>query len=354
MHDKNKTLRTAAELDDRILELLNERAATEANRLKQAGHHQQWTFTNILVESYGRIEEYSGGPLPESALKSIYREIVSATLALVKPNRVAYLGPPATFAHMACLRGFGSSAEAQPVVSIAQVFEEVESGRADYGVVPVENSTEGTVTYTMDMFVDSPLKICGEILLQISQNLLSKVDNIEAIRKVYSHPQALAQCRFWLETNLPGVEMVEMDSTAKAAELASREPGAAAVASEAASAIYDLHILGPNIQDKSNNFTRFFIIGTLPTAPTGSDRTSILFSVKHEVGALFNGLKILGDNGLNLTQIESRPSKKKAWEYIFFVDFEGHLEQEKVSRAIKQLEEACLFIKVLGSYPRSE
>ncbi len=354
MNETDKDLNSLDDLDARIVKLLNERAETEVRLLKECIDSDKEKFLDRLTGAYQRIKNNLSGPLPEAALKSIFREVVASTFSLAKPNTVAYLGPPATFTHMACMRSFGSSAHFQPAVSIAQIFEEVEKGKADYGVVPVENSIEGTVTYTVDMFVDSDLKICGEILLEITQNLLSKAGSVGEIKKVYSHPQALAQCRFWLENNLKGIELVEVESTAKAAEYASREPETAAVASEAAASIYDLHILEPKIQDQYNNYTRFFIISDQQVSPTGRDKTSILFSVKHEAGALHRGLKTLADNGLNLTQIESRPTRKKAWEYVFFVDFEGHVEQEKVSTALKELEATCLFVKVLGSYPRSE
>lgn len=350
----DERLKALAELDSRILKLLNERVEAEIRLFEEDYLTGRTNYIDRVSDTHGKLESSLFGRLPAAALRSVYREIVSAAFSLIKPTKVAYLGPPATFAHMACTRAFGVSAQLQPAGSIAQVFEEVERGRADYGVVPVENSTEGTVTYTVDMFADSGLKICGEILLKISQNLLSRARDVKEIKRVYSHPQALAQCRLWLENNLRGVELVEMESTARAAECASQEPLSAAVASEAAAAIYSLHVLAQNIQDQHNNYTRFFIIGNHQAAPTGRDKTSVLFSVKHEVGALYEALKAFAGNGLNLTQIDSRPSKKKPWEYIFFVDFEGHTEQENVSSALKQLEATCMFVKILGSYPRSE
>ncbi len=354
MHDINDNLKSLAKLDAKIINLINERAEVEVRLFKDDYLKGRKNYLDRLVETGRSIKNNLSGPLSEDALRSIFREIVSATLPLVKPLAAAYLGPPATFAHMACMRAFGSSVNSLPVGSIARVFEEVEKGRADYGVVPVENSTEGTVTYTVDMFVDSNLKICGEVLLQISQNLLSRSRSLQEIKKVYSHPQALAQCRFWLENNIKGAELVPVDSTARAAEYASKEPQAAAVASEAAATIYDLHIVEPSIQDQCDNYTRFFVIGNQQVSCTGRDKTSILFSVKHEAGALYRALKVFADHGLSMTQIESRPSKKKAWEYVFFVDFEGHMEQENVSNALKELEPSCLFVKILGSYPRSE
>jgi chorismate mutase/prephenate dehydratase len=352
--ERNDNSATVAQLDAEIIKLLHQRAEAELELIKGSASSIQTSYPDRVVEVYGRIEADPAGILSTAAIKSIYREIVSATFALSKPSVVAYLGPPATFTHMACMRGFGSSAELQPVGSIPQVFEEVERGRADYGVVPVENSTEGIVTYTIDMFIDSRLKICGEIQQQISQNLLTRADDLKAIDKVYSHPQALAQCRLWLEDNLRGVQLIEVKSTSLAAEMAAGDANAAAVAGEAAAPIYDLRVLEADIQDNYNNYTRFFIIGDREAAPTGKDKTSLLFSVKHEVGALFKTLKVLSDNHLNLTQIESRPSKKRAWEYVFFVDFEGHMEQEEVTAAVRDMEDVCLFIKVLGSYPRSE
>ncbi len=299
---------------------------------------------------YERIEKNNKGPLSNETLKSIYREVMSGSLALEKPIEIAYLGPPATFTHIAALKKFGSSVKYAPVNSITEVFAEVEHGRSDYGVVPIENSIEGAVNHTLDMFMESDLKICSEISLEISHNLLANC-KINQIKKVYSNPQVFGQCRMWLEANLPKAELIEVSSTTKAAEIAVKERYSAAIASSLAADCYGLNILARSIEDSSHNVTRFLVIGRAESEPSRKDKTSIMFSVKDRVGALHDMLVPFKKYKINLTKIESRPSKKKAWEYYFFLDMVGHYKDKNVKKAIGELERGCAYLKVLGSYP---
>jgi chorismate mutase/prephenate dehydratase len=249
------------------------------------------------------------------------------------------------------MQKFGSSVQYVPVHSIKEVFSEVERSRANFGVVPIENTTEGVVNHTLDMFIDSNLLIYGEILQEVSHHLLSKSGLIEDVKKIHSHPHALAQCRNWLETNLPHVPAVEVASTARAAELCIDEPPSAAIASELAGQLYGLKVIKARIEDNLNNFTRFLILSQRPSERTGKDKTSLMLSVKDKVGALYDLLRPFASHGINMTKIESRPSQRKAWEYIFFVDVEGHINEERVNRAVEEVKGRCLFMKILGSYP---
>lgn len=348
-------LRTAIDgIDDRILGLLNDRAKVvlEVGRLK-SGSNLQFHVPGRERQIYERLSRANGGPFPNDALRSIYREIISACLALESPMKVAFLGPKATFSHLATMQQFGLSAELVPLKSIPAVFEEVEKGKALYGVVPVENSTEGVVSHTLDMFVESGLKITAEILLEVHHDLLSRTGRLEDIKKVYSHPQPLAQCRQWLDDNLPGVPVVDVASTATAAQIVSDDYTAAAIASELAGSLYDLKTARSRIEDQVNNFTRFLVIAKKGVERSGNDKTSVLFSVKDEPGILCRMLEPFAKRGINLSKIESRPFKKKAWEYIFFLDLFGHASDPEVAAALEELKECCQFIKVLGSYPRS-
>ncbi len=339
-------------IDQQILDLLNRRAAV-VQQVGQVKLREGMDFhaPQREEEILERLTRGNPGPFPVRGVRSVYREIISACRALEHPLRVAYLGPRATFTHLACLKRFGEAAEYVPVRSIRDVFQEVEKEKAAYGVVPIENSTEGVVSHTLDMFVDSDLKIGGEILLDVSHHLLSRSGEKAAIEKIYSHAHAIAQSRRWLEANLPHVPVLEVASTAAAAETASRDPNAAAIASELAARLYGLEVVSARIEDAANNFTRFLIVGRKPAPRTGHDKTSILFSIKDRVGALYGMLEPFAEGGINLTKIESRPSKTKVWEYLFYVDFEGHGEDPRVERALARLSEQCLFLKVLGSYP---
>jgi chorismate mutase/prephenate dehydratase len=356
---KEKTLhdlrRGIDEVDDRILELLNQRAelVIEVGRLKSS-KHRDFYVPSREREIYERLVAKNKGPFSNKGLRSVFREIISASLALEAPMKVAFFGPKATFTHMATMQHFGLSAELVPQKSIPAVFEDVEKGRAHFGVVPVENSTEGMVTHTLDMFMESELKINAEVMLEIHHYLLSRTGRIEDIKKINSHPQPIAQCRSWLAENLPDVPVMDVASTAVAAQIASEDPTAAAIASELAATMYDLRVVKARIEDQVNNFTRFLVIGKNMAEKSGDDKTSIMFSVKDEIGILYQMLEPFSKRGINLSKIESRPLKKKAWEYIFFLDFAGHVSDPVVAEAIQELKGCCQFVKVLGSYPRTK
>jgi chorismate mutase/prephenate dehydratase len=341
-------------LDKKIVDLLNERTqhVLQIGEIKvKAGEEIYAPHRELAVLE--RICKVNPGPITNESLRAIYREIMSSALSLEKTMTIAYFGPEATFTHQAALRKFGSSLQYTAHKTIADVFTEVSKGRADYGVVPIENSTEGGVTHTLDMFVDSELKIVAQIILPIQQCLMGNV-RIEEVRKLYSHPQPIAQCRQFIRTRLPHAEIVETSSTTRAAELAAKEPGAAAIASALAAERYGLKVLERDIQDSSNNVTRFFVLGRNCSPATGKDRTSLMLSIADEVGALQKALAPFSRHKLNMTRIESRPNKRKVWEYFFFVDCDGHYQDKKLALALTQLQRACNFVKVLGSYPRSE
>jgi chorismate mutase/prephenate dehydratase len=355
MSELNKLRKKIDDIDLKILQLLNKRTeiVLRIRKTKKDKHlniHSPEREREILE----RLKNLNPGPFPTDALKSIYREIFSASLSLEQPLKVAYLGPSATFTHLAAKRQFGSSAEYIPESTIKAVFEAVARGKAQYGVVPIENSTEGVVNYTLDMFIDSDLKIAFEIMLEISHNLLSKTGRKTDIKKIYSYPQATAQCRGWLEENFPGVPIVEELSTAAAAKRVAKDLTAAAVASELAATIYKLKFVERSIEDHKNNYTRFLVIAKEFPPKTGKDKTSIMFSIKDRPGALYSILRPFAKHGINLTKIESRPSKRKAWEYIFFVDMEGHIEDVVIRKAVDEVKKQCLYLKVLGSYPSAE
>jgi len=341
-------------LDDEILRLLNERS----QHVITIGKAKRQADPNALLHTPGReaaivdrLTKLNTGPFPNDAIRPVYREIMSASLSLEGVQTVAYLGPPATFTHLAALGKFGQSAEYVPVTGIKEVFDEVERGRALYGVVPIENSTEGVVNYTLDMFIDSNLIIYGEVQQEISHHLMSKADTVDSVKTVYSHPHALAQCRNWLESHVPNVAIRETPSTAGAAEKCAAEPDSAAIASELAAQMYGLKILKSRIEDNINNFTRFLVLCKHASDPTGKDKTSIMLSVKDKAGALYDLLRPFASNGINMTKIESRPSRRKAWEYIFFVDVEGHINDDRIRRTVDEIKPRCLFLKILGSYP---
>ncbi len=342
-------------VDDELLERLNQRArlVKEVGELKAA--RQQPVFAphreQQIIE---RLQSASGGPFPAHAIRPVFSEIISACLSLEQTLRVAFLGPEATFTHMAARGRFGLQARYVPAATIAGVFAEVDKGLADLGVVPIENSTDGVVNSTLDVFMDSELVISSEIVIQVSQCLLTRTGSLDEIQKVYSHPQALGQCRGWLSANLPKAALIEVASTALAARLAKDDPVAAAVASELAGQLYDLRLAKAKINDEVRNVTRFLVVGHAPAARTGRDKTSLMLSVKDAPGILYRVLEPLAKGGINLTRIESRPSRKKIWDYVFFVDLDGHAEDAGVADAVADLESACEAVKVLGSYPRYE
>ncbi len=339
-------------LDKKILKLLNDRTrfALAIGRLKEKEGKSVYS-PERETEIYRNLAKINKGPLPDRSLKAIYREIMSSALGLQKKLVVAYLGPEATFTHEAARSKFGISVEYLSVYNIGVIFNAVEKGYADYGVVPIENSIEGAVTHTLDMLIDSNVKVCAEIMLEISHNLLSKEKDTNHIKKVYSNPQVFGQCRTWIKANLPTAELVEVSSTAKAAIRAAKERNSAAIASQLAADLYGLNVLHKDIEDVPHNVTRFLVIGNNYADRTAKDKTSIMFAVKDKVGALHDTLKAFKQNNINLTKIESRPSKKKVWEYYFFVDFNGHCEDRKVKNALSELEKHCAFVKILGAYP---
>ena len=341
-------------LDAQLVKLLNERTkhvlAIGEIKLK-AGEEIYAPHRERAV--FHRVCKLNAGPMSNDSLRAIYREIMSCALSLEKSMTIAYLGPEATFTHQAAIQRFGSSLLYSAQKTIADVFAEVSKNRADYGVVPVENSTEGVVTHTLDMFVDSDLKVVAQIVLPVQQCLLSNARRSE-IKKLFAHPQSLAQCRGWIQNHLPHVEIIETSSNARSAELAAKERNTAAIAGVLAAEKYGLPVLELDIQDNAANATRFLVLGRQCSPPTGDDRTSLMVSIAHKVGALHHALAAFRRNRINLTKIESRPSKRKAWEYFFFIDCDGHMHDRKVTKAIEQLELECSFVKVLGSYPNSE
>lgn len=339
-------------IDNHILELLNQRAdvVVSVGKAKE-GSDGPFYVPSREKAIYERLTTDNPGPFPNEAVIKVFREIISASLNMELPMQVAFLGPQSTFTHLAAMEQFGLSAQLVPLKSIPSVFEEVERGRAHYGVVPVENSTEGVVNHTLDMFIGSELQVIAEIMLEISHNLLSKTGNADQISKIVSHPQPLAQCRHWLEANMSDVPLVDVSSTAAAAQLASEDETAAAVASQAAAVQYGLQVVKAKIEDNPNNYTRFLVIGRKTPERSGQDKTSIMFSVKDNPGILYRMLEPFSKRNINLAKIESRPMKQKAWEYIFFLDLIGHVDDAPIADAIEELRTHCHFLKVLGSYP---
>lgn len=353
--DKLQKLREQIDrIDDQLLELLNQRARV----VLEVGHLKERNDDLFYVPSrekkiYERLTGGNPGPFPNDAVHKVFREIISASLNMEMPLQVAFLGPQTTFTHQAAMQQFGLSAALVPLKSIPAVFDEVERGRAHYGVIPVENSTEGVVNHTLDMFINSELKIIAEIMLEISHHLLSKSGRIEQITKIISHPQPLAQCRHWLETNLPDIPLVDVSSTAAAAQMVAEDESAAAIASSAAAAHYGLQVVKARIEDNPHNFTRFLVVGKKAPGKGGDDKTSIMFSIKDEPGILYRMLEPFSKRQINLTKIESRPMKQKAWEYVFFLDLMGHCDDEQIAAAIEELRPHCHFLKILGSYPQA-
>lgn len=344
-------------LDEQIQRSLNERAAC-AQQVAEAKHQEEGDVIYYRPEREAEVlrlvRERNQGPLTDDEMVRLFREIMSACLALEHPLTVAYLGPEGTYTQAAALKHFGHSVSLSPLTAIDEVFRDVEAGSADFGVVPVENSTEGAINHTLDMFIRSPLKICGDVELRIHHQLLSAGEDRGAIEKVYAHQQALAQCREWLGAHLPRAERIAVSSNAEAARLVGGDPSAAAIASDAAAEMYDLNILAANIEDDPNNTTRFLVIGLHEPEPSGKDKTSLMVTVHNEAGALYSLLEPVARHGVSMTKIESRPSRASKWDYVFFVDVEGHVDEENVAAAIRALSESSASLKVLGSYPRCE
>ncbi len=338
-------------LDTRIVGLLNDRAQISQEIGKEKAKHNKSVYApDREKEVLDRIKALSKGPVSAGAIQAIYREIMSCSLSLEKALAIATLGQKGSYTHSAARQIFGQQVTYVPCGTIKEVFSKVQEGECDYGVVPIENSTEGAVTSTFDLLADSELKICRQFLREIRHNLLSRSPQ-NKITKIYANPQAFGQCRNWLSHHLPNVGHIFVASTTDAAEHAAKETGAAAIGSLEVADEYKLNVVAKNIYDTAHNTTRFFVIGQNDAAPTGRDRTSIVFSIKDKVGALYKMLGPFYTGKINLTKIESRPSKKKAWDYYFFVDFEGHRLDPKVKKALDQLENMCKYLKVLGSYP---
>src|SRR5579862_2545108 len=345
-------------VDERLHALINERArlAQQAGISKhQDGHTVDFYRPEREAEVLRRALDRNRGPLPDEVIVRVFREIMSACLAQQEPLKVAYLGPEGTFTQAAVLRHFGHSVRGLPLASIDEVFHEVEAASADFGVVPIENSTEGTVNHTLDRFLSSPLKICGEVELRVRQHLMGNMNALARIERVCSHPQSLAQCRQWLEEHLPGVEQVPVSSNAEGARRARDEQGSAAIAGETAAEVYGLKVLAAEIEDRADNTTRFLVLGRQLFAPSGEDRTTLLVSVLHTdaPGALYRLLEPLARHRVSLTRIESRPSRRRKWDYVFFIDFEGHAEDANIAKALAALKKRASLFRILGSYPRA-
>jgi len=343
-------------LDLKIVQLLNQRVqhAGEIGKIKHANGADYYDPTRE-AQVMAKVARLNPGPINNRTLQSVYREVISGSIALEKKLVIGYLGPEATYTHQAAIRNFGVSLDYRAIKAIPDVFAEVESGSADYGVVPIENSTEGAVFHSMDMLVESDLHICSQVYLPIEHCLISQ-SPLDQITEVRSKDQALGQCRDWLRTKLPNANLVDVVSTAEAVCTAKKDAAVAAVASELSAQRYDVPIQARSIQDKDDNVTRFLVIGKTRAKPLGDgrDKTSLVISLKDEPGALEKTLRPFASRGINLSKIESRPSRKKAWDYLFFIDFIGHYEDELTQAALAELEEHCSFVKWLGSYPNDK
>ncbi|MCB1889873.1 MAG: prephenate dehydratase [Rhodocyclaceae bacterium] len=337
------------QLDEEILARLSERArcAQRIGEIKHGNIYRPEREAQVLR----RLAEVNPGPLAGEAVQRVFREIMSYCLALEQPLKVAYLGPAGTFSESASRKHFGSAPTFLPVSTIDEVFRLVECGNADYGVVPVENSTEGVVGGTLDLLLANPVSVCGEVKLRIHQHLLSKAEGIGAVKRLYSHAQSLAQCHEWLNRNLAHLPRIPVASNAEAARLASEDPESCAIAGDAAGELYGLNTLAANIEDDPKNTTRFLVIARHDAGPSGKDKTSLVFSAQNRPGAMHDLLEPLARHGVDMTKLQSRPARGGLWEYVFYVDFLGHREAPEVAAAIRELDARAAFVKVLGSYP---
>ncbi|MDD4915391.1 MAG: prephenate dehydratase [Methylococcales bacterium] len=343
-------------IDRQILTLINQRAecAVEVARTKQAaGETGSFYRPDREAQVLRRIRELNPGPLAADTAAHLFRELMSACLALEKPLEVAYLGPQGTFTQQAVLKHFGHAVKDVPFATFHDIFKAVENGHCQFGVVPVENSTEGVIAHTLDLFMDSTLQICGEVEIRVHQNLLGKMAAIGEIKEVYSHQQSLAQCRQWLAVRLPGIPCTAVSSNAEAARLAAADSRKAAIAGMAAAELYGLNSIEKNIEDEADNTTRFIVIGQQQPVSTGADKTSILVSVGNQPGALHKILAPFAEYGISMTHIESRPSRQALWEYVFFIDIDGHRDDPQVANALTALQNNVKMLKILGSYPRA-
>ncbi|TNF35092.1 MAG: prephenate dehydratase [Gammaproteobacteria bacterium] len=355
--DKLKAIREKIDdLDLQIQTLINERAkcAQQVAEVKQqAGEHEHFYRPEREAQVLRSIQARNKGPLGNREMARLFREIMSACLALERPLKVAFLGPAGTYNHVATLKHFGSFIEEAPVTNIEDIFRVVESGEAQFGVAPIENSTEGVITHTLDLLTNSSLFICGEVELRIQHNLISSETSLKSIKKVFSHQQSLAQCRRWLDKNLPGVELYAVRSNSEAVRMCKDEPGAAAIAGRMASEIYQVPILKSEIEDEPDNTTRFIVIGKNSVPPSGKDRTSLIVATHNKAGALHQLLKPLASRGISMSKIESRPSRRGVWEYVFFIDIEGHKDDPVVAEALHEVEHETAMLRILGSYPKA-
>ena len=344
-------------IDKQIQDLINQRAkcAQEVAEIKiKSGETEHFYRPEREAQVLTEIKKRNKGPLGDNAMAHLFREIMSSCLALEKPIKVAFLGPAGTYNHAACSKHFGASIDQFPVDNIEEIFRAVETGESHFGVAPIENSTEGVISHTLDLLINSSLQISGEVDLRIQHNLISTEKDITKITKVYSHQQSLAQCRRWLDANLPNAEHYAVRSNAEAVRIAKNEKGTAAIAGATASEIYEVPVLCKEIEDEPNNTTRFIVIGKKEVPPSGNDRTSLLVTTNNKAGALHHLLKPLADRNIGMSKIESRPSRQGGvWEYVFFIDIEGHKDDEAMSAALSDIEHESVMVRILGSYPKS-
>ncbi|HFE36886.1 MAG TPA: prephenate dehydratase [Gammaproteobacteria bacterium] len=342
-------------IDEQLEKLITERAqcALDVAKIKRQAGENNFYRPEREAQILQNVKSRNSGVLPDDEMARLFREIMSACLALEQPLKISYLGPEGTYTQAAAFKHFGHSVTTEPVSAIDEVFREVESGAADFGIVPVENSTEGMVNQSMDMFVHSPLIICGEVQLRIHHHFLSRLADMKSIQRIYSHQQSFAQCREWLNNNMLGVERVSVNSNAEAARFAAQENYAAAIAGETAGEIYHLQSLAENIEDDPQNTTRFLVLGRDMIAASGKDKTSLLLSSQNRPGALYSLLEPFRRFGVSMTRVESRPSRQGMWEYVFFVDIDGHVSDKNVQQALSEVKKCAAMFKILGSYPRA-
>ncbi len=344
------------EIDEAIQSLITERAqcaAKVAEIKQQQGEESHFYRPEREAQVLRAVMERNNGPLDDETIASIFREIMAACLALEKPLQIAFLGPEGTYTHAAAIKHFGKLIEPQPVDSIEEVFRLVEADGANFGVAPVENSTEGVINHTLDLLMQSSLQICGEVSLRIRHNLITTETELTSIERVYSHQQSLAQCRLWLDRHLPHAERLATNSNAEAVLLAKQHPHSAAIAGSNAAELYDMPILKADIEDEPDNTTRFVVIGKHESPPSGNDRTSLMLFAHNRAGALYHLLEPLAKRNISMSNIESRPSRRGVWEYVFFIDIDGHHQDEQVAAAIAEIEKASAMVTVLGSYPKA-
>jgi len=343
-------------IDKQIQTLINQRAecAQQVADIKiKAGETEHFYRPEREAQVLMEIKKRNEGPLGDDAMAHLFREIMSSCLALERPIKVSFLGPAGTYNHMAASKHFGSAIDQNPVENIEDIFRTVETGESHFGVAPIENSTEGVISHTLDLLINSSLQICGEVDLRIQHNLISNETDLKNITKVYSHQQSLAQCRRWLDSNLPNAEHYAVRSNAEAVRIAKEDTNAAAIAGSMAAELYEVPIFKPEIEDEPDNTTRFIVIGRNQVPPSGNDRTSLLVTTSNKAGALHHLLKPLADRGIGMSKIESRPSRQGVWQYVFFIDIEGHKDDRALAEALTEIEHETAMIRILGSYPKA-